>query len=134
MCAVIILQIPVENGYTGGRVKVECRSVSRLYDMEKDSDKGLFLTAFLSCCDHEMEAIKTGWKVELVIHVVWKNDVAVSKIPLPLPHVLDLLTEVRKSLEPWFTNTHHNNVEKRLELRFSGDSRNRKAVYYFQSK
>lgn len=102
--AVMILQIPVENGYQGGRLKVEQHSMTRHYEFDKGSDRYYFLSAFRSTCEHELEAIKSGWRVTLVINLVWKNAMDVTKIPLPLPNVLDLLTEVRKSLDPWFRN------------------------------
>lgn len=103
--AVMVLQIPVENGYRGGRLKVEDQSITRHYEFDRDSDRYFFLSVFRSTCEHELEAIKSGWRVTLVINLVWKNAMDVTKIPLPLGNVLDILTEVRKSLDPWFCNS-----------------------------
>ncbi len=98
----MILQLPVENGYHGGRLKVDQRSSTKHFECEKYSDRDIFLTAFRSNCEHELEPIKSGWRVTLVVNLLWKNALDVTKIPLPLPDVLELVTEIRKSVDGWF--------------------------------
>lgn len=91
-----------------------------------------------------MEPIKSGCKVELVIHLVWRNGVEFAKIPLPLPHVLDLLSEIRQSVNVWFTDTDQAS-KNRLQLRRQSSSTsgpqistdvapNQSGIYCFESQ
>jgi hypothetical protein len=103
----MILQLPVQNGYLGGRLKIDHGSTAKYFEFEKGSDHCHFLTAFRSSCKHELEPITSGWRATLVINFVWKNAFYVTKIPqtlspLVIPDVLQLLTEIRASINPWF--------------------------------
>jgi hypothetical protein len=103
----MILQLPVQNGYLGGRLKIDHGSTAKYFEFEKGSDHCHFLTAFRSSCKHELEPITSGWRATLVINLVWKNAFYVTKIPqtlspLVIPDVLQLLTEIRASINPWF--------------------------------
>lgn len=101
----MVLQLPVENGYDGGRLKIEHRSSMTFYEPHEGSGNCHFLTAFRSGCKHELEPIKSGWRVTLMINLVWKNAFDVTKIPQSIPHIpeiLELLTEIWESLDSWF--------------------------------
>ncbi len=102
----MILQLPVQNGYLGGRLKIDHGSTTKYFEFEKGSDHCYFSTAFRSSCKHELEPITSGWRATLVINFVWKNAFYVTKIPQTLsplvPDVLRLLTEIRASINPWF--------------------------------
>ncbi|XP_057376766.1 uncharacterized protein LOC130697985 isoform X2 [Daphnia carinata] len=105
ICGVMILQIPVENGFSGGRLKIEHRSSMAHYECHEGSNDCHFLTTFRSGCKHELECIKSGWRVTLMINLVWRNAFDVTKIPQsiqPIPGILELLTEIRESVDPWF--------------------------------
>jgi len=102
----MILQLPVQDGYLGGRLKVDHGSTTKYFEFEKGSNHCHFLTAFRSSCKHELEPITFGWRVTLVINFVWKNAFYVAKIPQTLSSltsdILQLLTEIRASINPWF--------------------------------
>ncbi|KAI9552380.1 hypothetical protein GHT06_022746 [Daphnia sinensis] len=115
ICGVMILQIPVENGFDGGRLKIEHRSSMAHYNCHEGSNHCHFLTAFRSGCKHELESIKSGWRVTLMINLVWRNAFDVTKIPQsiqPIPGILELLTEIRESVDPWFKRIHHTKHDK----------------------
>jgi hypothetical protein len=63
----MILQLPVQNGYLGGRLKIDHGSTAKYFEFEKGSDHCHFLTAFRSSCKHELEPITSGWRATLVI-------------------------------------------------------------------
>lgn len=102
----MILQLPVQKGYLGGRLKIEHSSSTKYFEFQKDSNNCYFLTAFRSSCKHELEPITSGWRVTLEINLVWKNAFNVTKIPrtlsLLVPDILQLLTAIRESINPWF--------------------------------
>lgn len=105
----MILQIPVENGFNGGRLKIEHGSSTAHYEYHEGSNHCHFLTAFRSGCKHELEPIKSGWRVTLMINLVWRNAFDVVKIPQSvqlIPVILELLTEIRESVDPWFKRIH----------------------------
>uniref|UniRef100_A0A0P6GTG8 Fe2OG dioxygenase domain-containing protein n=1 Tax=Daphnia magna TaxID=35525 RepID=A0A0P6GTG8_9CRUS len=109
ICGVVILQIPVENGFNGGRLKIEHGSSTAHYEYHEGSNHCHFLTAFRSGCKHELEPIKSGWRVTLMINLVWRNAFDVAKIPQSvqlIPVILELLTEIRESVDPWFKRIH----------------------------
>ena len=122
----MILQIPVEKGYRGGLLKVDQRSSkTKQFELEKDSDQLFSLTAFRSNCEHELEPIKSGWRVTLVVNLVWRNAL-ITKIPLPLPELLDLVTEIRKSVDCWFPRP--NQAQHNHQPHGDSDARSRLAI------
>ena len=102
----MILQLPVQKGHLGGRLKIEHCSSTKYFEFEKDSNHCYFLTAFRSSCKHELEPITSGWRATLEINFIWKNALNVTKIPrtlsLLVPDILQLLTAIRASINPWF--------------------------------
>lgn len=122
MCGTIVLQIPVENGFQGGRLKVEQDTFVNQYECSDNNDC-LFLAAFRSNCQHELDTIKSGWRVTLVFNLVWKSAIDSTKIPLPFPCVLEKMIEVRKALEPWFrTNPDEMSKTNNKRISFHNDS------------
>ena len=50
----MILQIPVQGGHEGGRIKVEHLDEIRVFNVSEDSSKFFHLTTFYADCDHQL--------------------------------------------------------------------------------
>lgn len=65
----MILQIPVDGGHEGGRIKVELHNKIQLLEMSESSDTLYYLTAFYSGCEAKVEEVTFGWKVAMIFHI-----------------------------------------------------------------
>ena len=98
--ATVILQLPVEGGHEGGRLKVEYKEREEFFENHKNSHQNYFLSAYYNCCRHSMEPVTRGFKLTLVYSLVWKN-AKMAVIPHHFPVFLTDLKEVRRALAPW---------------------------------
>ncbi len=105
MFASMVLQIPVENGHSGGKLKVQLDSKSIVFDSEKESKSQYHLTVINNGCQQELETVTSGWIVMLTFNLVWRNAMAMADAPLPLPSLLTTLNEIAESLRSWTTPT-----------------------------
>lgn len=65
----MILQIPVDGGHEGGRIKVELHNQIELLEMADSSNTLYYLTAFYSGCEAKIEQVTFGWKVAMIFHI-----------------------------------------------------------------
>ncbi len=98
----MILQVPVEGGHEGGRIKVEHHDQIRLFNVCEGSEKCWNLTAFYSDCIHQLEEVTFGWRLALVFNL----ELETFNILNPSPQSPDLQTfltvnKVRDILEQW---------------------------------
>lgn len=98
----MILQVPVQGGHEGGRIKVEHHDQIRLFNVCEGSEKCWNLTAFYSDCIHHLEEVTFGWRLALVFNL----ELETSNILIPSPQSPDLQTflsvkQVREVLEQW---------------------------------
>ena len=98
--ATVILQLHVEGGHEGGRLKVEYKEREEFFENHKNSHQNYFLSAYYNCCRHSMEPVTRGFKLTLVYSLVWKN-AKMAVIPHYFPVFLTDLKEVRRALAPW---------------------------------
>ena len=101
MFASMILQIPVENGHTGGRFKVQDEDSTLVFDCEKESSTKCHLSVIRNGSHQELETVTSGWVVMLSFNLVWKNAMTMADTALPLPSLLTTLNEIAESLRPW---------------------------------
>ena len=97
----LILQLPVEGGHVGGRLKVKYQGKEQVYDSEKDSDSSCHAYAYFHNSQHSMETLKRGVKVTLIFNLVWEN--AQQEIPEDFPVLLTVLKEIKESLSSWIS-------------------------------
>ena len=94
----MVVQVPVEGGHEGGRLKVELGSRIRLFATSPPSATLCHATVFDSDCAHQFEEVTFGWRLALVFHLSSKT----FEIPSPLP--------ASPNLSSFFTIQHFRNI------------------------
>lgn len=101
----------MEGGYEGGRVRVENKGKSKLFDNHRNSDTLFYLTEFYDNFDYIVEPITKGWQLTFVFDLLWTN----TKIAKPYDASVSLvaLREIENVVNHWIA-IHLNNspVEK----------------------
>ena len=95
----MIIQIPVQGGYEGGKLNIEHENIKSSFDHSKGSDQDFFVTVLYADCHHDLEAITKGFHLSLVFDLFWKK--TAMKSSENLPATLQTLTEVKEILKPW---------------------------------
>ena len=67
----MILCIPVENGHTGGQIKVKSNTRCATFDTSVKSNRKFHLIALYNGYEHEIETVASGWMVALSVNLVW---------------------------------------------------------------
>ena len=98
----MILQIPVQGGHEGGRIKVEHLDEIRVFNVSEDSSKFFHLTTFYADCDHQLEEVTFGWRLAMVFNL----ELETPKMPNISPQLPNLQTflevsNVRNILTKW---------------------------------
>lgn len=108
-----ILQLPVEGGYEGGRVRVESKGKSKLFDNHRNSDTLFYLTEFYDNFEYIVEPITKGWQLTLVFDLFWTNAKRPIAKPFDASVSLAALSELENVVNHW-TAIYPNNppVEK----------------------
>ena len=134
----MILQIPVEGGHEGGRIKVEHLDQMRVFNVSENSDKCCHLTAFYADCDHQLEEVTFGWRLAMVFSL----ELETPKVPNISPQLPNLQTfldvnNVRNILTKWnqleegpqFFALHLEHRYSTSELNFRGLKGNDRLLY-----
>ncbi|KAI9552418.1 hypothetical protein GHT06_022784 [Daphnia sinensis] len=99
--AIIVLTIPVEGGFSGGKINVKCDSQKHSFQFEQGSDHQFSLVAFLENCYNEVEPISEGWMLAMVFHLVWPEAVETGLSPFEFPVFIKAFNEISEELMPW---------------------------------
>jgi hypothetical protein len=91
----VVLQLPVEGGYEGGRLNIEYKRKKTAFENHVSSEKNSYVSAFYNCSEKFMEPITKGHKLLLVYDLIWTN--AKTTIPNNFPVFLTAL----KVIKPW---------------------------------
>ena len=98
---VIVLTIPVEGGYSGGKINVEHEGHMHSFQFEHDSDRHSSCVAFFEDCYNELETISDGWMLAMVFHLIWKDALEVDTAPLEFPAFIKAFNEINEELVLW---------------------------------
>ena len=97
----VLIQIPVEGGHEGGRLRVQNDDQRKVIDNHIDSDSTLYMTVILDRCHHRMEPLTRGSSLVFEFHLKWRNS-HLNWIPqLHLAAFLSAFEEARKVLSYW---------------------------------
>ncbi len=99
----MVLIIPVEGGYKGGRISVEHEGQVHSFQFERDSERLFSLVAFHADCKQKFEPVSDGWMVAIVFHVVWVDVAKASDSPFEFPVFLKAFNEVKDEMTHWLT-------------------------------
>lgn len=102
----MVIQIPVEGGHEGGRLKVELGSRICVFPTARPSAAFCHVAVFDSDCAHQFEEVTFGWRLALVFHLNSKT----FDIPSPLsasPSLSSFLISqsLRNTVVQWPTET-----------------------------
>lgn len=95
-----LLQIPVEGGYTGGRLRVEkpCGRTA-FYDFDHHSDQFYYCAIFFSGCKFQWEPVERGNLVALQFDIVWRPPS--DDFALNFPTFVTATKLIKESLITW---------------------------------
>lgn len=62
----------MEGGHDGGCLKIEDCRKSKMLDLSRNSEKFFYLTFLNVDCEHEMDPIYNGYRVELIYNLLWE--------------------------------------------------------------
>ena len=98
MFATLILQLPTDEGYTGGKLVVKHSNETKEFDAHMVSTLGFCYTVFFADCLHELEKIETGTRLCLAFNLV-KRDCSLD--PVHRQYISNRLGKVEAALQPW---------------------------------
>ena len=90
----IILQIPVEDGHRGGELEIAQngrRKNALKRDLSLNSDRRFRVTFLNVDCEHRMEPILCGWRIELEFHLWMPRQTSLRPIPKLTPFLVALV-------------------------------------------
>ena len=96
-----MLTIPVEGGYSGGKINIEHEGLKHSFQFERNNDRYFSLVAFFEDCQHELESISDGWMLAMVFHIVWKDAIELDIAPLEFPTFIKACNEINEELSLW---------------------------------
>lgn len=99
MFASLILQLPTEEGYTGGKLVVKHNSKKKKFDCHMASTLGFCYTVFFADCLHELREIESGTRLCLAFNLVKRDSPLDSMVKGFTP---EKLQRVEAALEPWW--------------------------------
>lgn len=103
----MIVTIPMEGGFKGGRINIIQNGKTESFDFEKDSDKLSSLVGFYSDCFHEFERVTVGSMGVMIFNVIWKWRREENAFPLEFPAFLKAYSKVKDQLESWANPLQH---------------------------
>ncbi|CAM6088083.1 unnamed protein product [Calypogeia fissa] len=103
MFATLILQLPTEEGYTGGKLAVKHQKSmktfeEKVFDCHMVSALGFCYTVFFADCLHELQKIESGTRLCLVFNLV-KRDSSLDPVHRGL--IRGKVQKVEEALKPW---------------------------------
>ena len=105
MFGTMIVQLPVEGGYEGGKLIIEHSGEREEAVFERDSDRQAYAVAFYADCEHSLEEVKRGYRVALVFNLVWnkipENSYKMMIQKDSMQNVIPLLSPMQGYLEEW---------------------------------
>lgn len=97
----MVLTIPVEGGYRGGKINVEHSQQKESFHFEEESDQHFSLVAFYSDCQHKLDPITNGVMVAMVFQLNWLDALKANTSPLEFPAFFKSFYEVSDLLKSW---------------------------------
>lgn len=98
MLATLVLQLPTEEGYTGGKLVVKHQKHVKEFGLQLVSALGFSYTVFFADCLHQLQKITSGSKLCLVFNLVTRDS------SFDAGHKEFISSQVQKAeaaLEPW---------------------------------
>ena len=112
----MILQIPVEEGYTGGQLTIEHHRKTRSFDLSYNSRSNFYITVVHAGSQIEIQPVH-GWRIELLFHLLWKSPVATVYPPLTdISSFLVAVTKTKKDLKCWLEQPDDDGPSKMLVI------------------
>jgi hypothetical protein len=116
----MILQIPVEGGHEGGRIKVELNDQIRLFNVGDGSDLYYHLTTFYSDCDHTFEEVKFGCRLAMIFDLELETIPLLSSLsPSADLHTFLAVNDVQETLAQWAPTENPSKLVLLLEHRYA---------------
>lgn len=110
--ATLLLQLPTDEGYTGGKLLVKQFNAIRVFDCHMVSTLGFCYTVFFTDCLHEVQKIESGSRLCLAFNLE-KRDPSLD--PLHSNYIFNRVAKVEAALQPWLEEA----TEGKLNI-FSG--------------
>ena len=113
----MILQIPVEGGYTGGQLTVEHHRKIRSFDLSNNSHSNFYITMIHAGSHLEIQPVD-GWRIELIFHLMWKSPMETMVYPplLDISSFLVALTKIKRDLKCWLEQSDDGGPSKMLVI------------------
>ncbi|KAG0586634.1 hypothetical protein KC19_2G105300 [Ceratodon purpureus] len=108
MFATLILQLPTEEGYTGGNLVVKHHNETKKFDAHMVSTLGFCYTVFFADCLHELEKIKTGTRLCLAFNLI-KRDCSLD--PRHMEYISNRVGKVEMAFQPWMEEASQRKID-----------------------
>lgn len=105
MFATMILQLPTQDGYTGGVLHVEHSGNSATYDFHSTSTSSARYAAFYTDAEHSVSAVTAGHRLCLSFNLVRTLPSGAPAPHLDIPNVAQL--RVNAAIKPWLLDRRH---------------------------
>ena len=96
MFGTLILQLPTEEGYTGGESVVRQYDVVKKFDCQLASSLGFCYIIFLAACQHALRNIKSGARLCLVFNLVDPSGVLLHQ-----NFISEKVEKAEAAMDPW---------------------------------
>ncbi|EFX70488.1 hypothetical protein DAPPUDRAFT_256953 [Daphnia pulex] len=130
---VIVLKIPVEGGYSGGKINVEHEGHRQSFQFERDNDRYFSCVAFFEDCYNELEAISDGWMLAMVFHLIWKDAVEIDSAPLEFPAFIKAFNEINEELVLWSSPSSYSKNPVKVEATEGFESDTNEIACHFET-
>ncbi|KAG0613503.1 hypothetical protein M758_6G108300 [Ceratodon purpureus] len=108
MFATLILQLPTDEGYTGGKLVVKHHNETKKFDAHMVSTLGFCYTVFFADCLHELEKIETGTRLCLAFNLV-KRDCSLD--PRHMEYISKRVGKVEMAFQPWMEEASQRKID-----------------------
>ncbi|KAG0569730.1 hypothetical protein KC19_6G112200 [Ceratodon purpureus] len=108
MFATLILQLPTDEGYTGGKLVVKHHNETKKFDAHMVSTLGFCYTVFFADCLHELEEIETGTRLCLAFNLV-KRDCSLD--PRHMEYISNRVGKVETAFQLWMEEASQRKID-----------------------
>lgn len=112
----MIIQIPVQNGYKGGQLKVKHNGLVEKFNVNfLESQNAFHVAVFFSDCDLELEPITHGCMLALMFNLSWKCAFPLHTLSVGLPQFLKMLAKTENAIKSWILEKQENYKQESIE-------------------
>lgn len=101
----MLLIVPVQNGFQGGRFNVERNGLVKQFQFDPNINQVFHTIVFINGCKIELEPITEGWMFLMSFDFSWKTEFSLSIPSLFLPSFLSILVSAEAILQSWNNRT-----------------------------